>query len=272
MNVVLALAAAALAAFLIVPGPPRDRVVLRRIGAGGPAAGRSRGRFWQPVAAAGAAAATVVLGLLLDGGRGAAYGAAGVIVAGLALRVGAGTLRRHRAERAAAEVAAGCRALAAELRTGRVPVDALAAAAADHPVLAEADRISRLGGDVAATWRSRARQPGRRGLDDLARGWQLCRETGAPLSTALERIADDLEAGQAIRAMVAGELAAPRASGKIMAALPVLGLGLGYLIGGDPLDFLWREPVGWACLVTGVLLAAIGILWIDALARPADTD
>ncbi|HEX8510882.1 MAG TPA: type II secretion system protein, partial [Propionibacteriaceae bacterium] len=79
-----------------------------------------------------------------------------------------------------------------------------------------------------------------------------------------------LSADVAARAVIAGELAAPRATGKIMAVLPLCGLGMGYLLGGDPGGYLLSSPWGWGCLVGGVTLAAAGVLWIDKLARLDD--
>ena len=67
--------------------------------------------------------------------------------------------------------------------------------------------------------------------------------------------------------MVASELSAPRATGKVMAALPGCGIGLGYLLGGDPIHWLLGGPLGWGCLLAGVVLACLGVLWIEALAR-----
>ena len=69
--------------------------------------------------------------------------------------------------------------------------------------------------------------------------------------------------------MVGSKLAAPRATGKLMAALPALGIGMGYLIGGNPLQWLAAGPPGWACLLLGVGLACAGVLWIENLARRA---
>ncbi|MFC7623244.1 type II secretion system F family protein [Microlunatus sp. GCM10028923] len=264
----LAVTLAALAAVLIMPSSPGRRV-LDRLTAGGQVPVRQVGRRrWLVLVPLGVA--VVVVAGTLGGGRGAAYATAGVIMGGLALRMIMGGGRRGRSIRAEAEIADACRALANEVRVGKIPADALASAAVDHPVLADADRADRLGADVADLWRRQSRLPGHAGLLHLARGWEVCRATGAPLSVVLDQIADSLGADQTVRLMVAGELAAPRASGKIMAVLPLLGIGLGYLIGGDPLAFLWREPVGWACLVGGTLLAAAGILWVDALARQAE--
>lgn len=206
---------------------------------------------------------------LLDGGRGMALG-----LAALALGLTVGGLLRQRIrgrarQRRRTEVAQACAALAAQLRIGQVPSVALTAAAEDHPVLREARDTQDLGGDVVRVWRTQARQPGLGGLLELARAWQVAVRTGAPMATTLEQVAAALAAEQRLSAVVASELSAPRATGKVMAVLPACGVGLGYLLGGEPIGWLLSGPLGWACLVGGVLLACLGVLWIEALARRA---
>jgi tight adherence protein B len=111
--------------------------------------------------------------------------------------------------------------------------------------------------------------PGHGGLADLARAWRVSADTGSPLAHSLEQVSDALTADLALRTVVAGELSAPRATGKIMAVLPFFGLGMGYLLGGDPVAYLLSSPWGWGCLVVGVGLASAGVLWIDRLAHVA---
>lgn len=216
----------------------------------------------------GAAAVLAAAGLLA-GGRGAALGLAALLLAA----TGAGLIRqrtrRRLWQRRRAEVAQACGALAAQLRVGQVPSTALVAAADDHPVLREARNAQDLGGDVVRVWRTQARQPGCGGLLDLARGWQVAIRTGAPMAATLEQAAAALGAEQSLRSVVAGELSAPRATGKVMAVLPACGVALGYLLGGEPIDWLLSGPLGWGCLVGGVLLACLGVGWIEALAGRA---
>lgn len=213
----------------------------------------------------------VVSSDLLSGTRGAVVATSVLIVASTWVRLAVQYVRTRAATRAQIEVAQACSLLASQIRVGRVPSEALASAAFDCPVLAVASTAQELGGDVAAIWRARSRLPGHGGLADLARAWRVSAQTGAPLARSLEQVSEALSADQALRMVVAGELAAPRATGKIMAVLPFCGLGLGYLIGGNPLHFLMAGPYGWTCLVLGVALAAAGVLWIDRLARQAAT-
>ena len=55
-----------------------------------------------------------------------------------------------------------------------------------------------------------------------------------------------------------------------MAVLPLVGIGLGYALGGDPLGFLLAQPAGWVCLNVGVALVCAGVWWIDAIAAQAE--
>lgn len=211
-------------------------------------------------------AAVMIMGLLLFGGQGLTLAACAVVIGLGGARLGVQQVRTRRSMRARAEVAEACRALASMVRVGRVPSEALATAAVDHAVLEPVERVHRLGGDVPVCLRAQARKPGQSGLLELARAWELTARTGAPLAGSLQQVAEALAVEMSVRQLVAGELAAPRASAKIMAALPVLGIGMGYLLGGDPIQFLLANLVGWLCLLGGVLLAVGGAVWIEELA------
>jgi tight adherence protein B len=215
------------------------------------------------------AVAALVVAHRLAGPQGTAVTIAALIVLATASRLGSQDVSRRRADRSRLEVAHACGVLASQVRVGRVPAEALSSAADDCPVLADASRVQDLGGDVTVVWRRASSGPGQRGLADLARAWMVSSNTGAPLAHGLEQVVDALTADVALRTVVAGELSAPRATGKIMAVLPFCGLGMGYLLGGDPLQFLLSDPYGWGCLVVGVALAAAGVLWIDLLSRRA---
>jgi len=51
----------------------------------------------------------------------------------------------------------------------------------------------------------------------------------------------------------------------VLAGLPVLGIGLGQLIGADPMGFLLSAGLGGWLLVIGVTLACCGLLWSDRI-------
>ena len=221
------------------------------------------------LAVAGGAATFVVVGGQVDGARGAVVAVALVVAAGTVLRIAVLHGRDRRAVRARSEVARACGVLASYVRVGQVPAEALVLVALDCPVLAEAAAVQQIGGDVPGTLRAQAALPGHAGLLDLARAWQVTASSGAPMAPALEEVASGLASDESLRSVVSAELAAPRSTGKLMAVLPLVGVGLGYLLGGRPLEWLVAGPVGWACLLLGLLLAAAGVLWIEGLARTA---
>jgi tight adherence protein B len=278
--IMLCLGCAALAAWLAVPRPAA-RSLSSRLAAARPdgatdaavlADWRGRRRSWTYLA-------VLIIFLVLISATGYVAGAQGAVLAGTSMLVGVtavrliGQYRRRRsALRARAAVAQACAVLASYLRVGQVPAAALAIAAADCEVLREGHHAHTLGGDVVQVWQQQARCPGHLGLLHLAQAWQVSIDTGAPMSTTLDQAAASMAADQALTQVVNSELAATRATSKLMAVLPGCGIGIGYLLGGDPAQWLLAGPAGWACLLAGVLLACIGVLWIEALARHASAE
>lgn len=206
---------------------------------------------------------------LADGAQGLWCATAAVIIAGTMIILFRRSARRRGAARRRRDVAQACTLLAGQVGIGQVPLAALRSAAEDCPLLTGAVATADLGGDVVAHWRRQACVPGQQGLTELAAAWQLAQSTGAGMAQVLDQVADALHEDEALNLVISSEAAAPRASGKIMALLPLVGIGLGYLIGGDPIRFLLDSPGGWACLVGGAALSCGGVLWMDAVADRA---
>jgi tight adherence protein B len=267
MMILICVSFAVLAVWWAVP-PPTSRQHQDRL-ARAEALGRrtSPGRGRTAMLVAAGTVLLLVAGTLLDGSRGAVLSLAAAVVGWTVAGLGRARHRRRAVERARAEVARSCTALASHLRVGQVPGEALSLAAVDCPVLRDARDAHQLGGDVPRVWRHQSGRAGHAGLGDLARAWQVSVQTGAPMAGPLEQVATSLSADQSLRAVVDSELSAPRATGKVMAVLPGCGVGLGYLLGGDPIGWLLGGPLGWGCLLAGVVLACLGVFWIEALAR-----
>jgi tight adherence protein B len=229
-------------------------------------------RSWAAVpvvAAIAGVSAAATLGLLFFGTAGGAIGLSSALVATTVVW----SRRQHhtasRAKRRTEEVVDACQLLAGLMRVGHVPTTALRIAAVDSAVFAEADAAQRVGGSVVAALRRQAREPGGVGLAELAAAWEVAEATGASMTATLDALSDRLDAARKVARVVAAELAAPRATGQLLAALPVFGLFLGYAIGGDPGSFLLGSPVGQLCLVIGVGLACVGLWWIERIAAGA---
>lgn len=181
----------------------------------------------------------------------------------------------------AAELALRCAAL---LRGGVLPARAVVLACADPPdtragggqrggggtgglgYAGIAERIAdgcsppeALAGCGAPEWRV------------LAVAWRLAEQSGAPLAPALHRIGTALRGLEQLRARRAVLLAGPRATVRLVSALPPLALLLGALLGFDPVPVL-LSSLGAALLAAGTLLLAAGVAWGRALLRQLERE
>jgi tight adherence protein B len=188
----------------------------------------------------------------------------GVLAAGRARSARAARRRATRRRTAAVELVT---ILAAELRGGAEPRAALAAAAAGaHPAVAAAARSP--AADVPGVLASADKDVGL--LSDLAAAWRVVELTGAPLAGPAARLAAAARADEAVRREVAAQLAGPRATAMLLAALPLSGVLLGTGLGADPVGFLLMTPPGRVCLLVGTLLVATGVSWTEAIAARAE--
>ena len=135
-------------------------------------------------------------------------------------------------------------ALAADLRAGQPPAEALRAAgsgpAARHPA-------------VAAVW-------------------TVSERSGASAAAVLDRVEEDLRIRLGQRREVDAQLAGARSTAALLAVLPLLGIGLGAAMGADPLAVLLGRPHGQLALLTGVALDAAGVLWTARIVAAAGED
>lgn len=200
----------------------------------------------------------------------------GVVLALTALAVAGfavAQVRRSRTRvvvvRRRAEVAEMVGLMAAELRAGVLPQRMVSGLARDFPVLAAAARAADLGGDVVGALREASTTPGREVLRDVAGAWWVSDRSGAPLASVVERLEQSARADREIAREVEAGVAPARATGRLMAALPVVGLLLGSGMGGDPLAVLTSTWVGVGCLAAGCGLACAGVAWIERIAAAA---
>ena len=215
----------------------------------------------------------LLVGLGLSVGPVAAALALCAVLAGRRWWAARGRARAVAAERRA--VVEACAVLAAELRAGRASGQGLHAAAAvavgpSREVLRAGAASAGLGGDVAGAL---AAVPPDCAVPDVLRSlaacWSVCAETGSGLAAAVDRLEEGLRADEVLRQALAAELAGPRATAGLLAVLPVVGLLLAAALGADPLQVLLHTPLGLLCLVAGVGLDALGVLWTDRLVRRA---
>ncbi|MGE2717566.1 type II secretion system F family protein [Mycolicibacterium litorale] len=259
---------AALALALAVLLNPVD--VSRRLRTPGPRPHNSR-RPGVLIALAGAAAVTVW----------SVAPAGAVLAAVIAGATAAVRIRNRRAarrrDRESESLQGALEVLVSELRVGAHPVAAFEAAAGETggrvgESLRGVAARARLGADVGA------------GLHDAARGselapqwkriavcWQLAQDHGLSIATLMQTAQRDIAERQRFSSRVDAGMAGARATAAVLAALPVLGIGLGQLIGAEPVRFLFTGGAGGWLLAIGVALSCVGLLWSDRITTGVTT-
>lgn len=242
-------------AVLLWPGPRQ------RLPSDGPRGSERRpARRWH---APGALMSGAAAGLPAAAVAGPLCGLAAAMAAATAVRL----VRRQRADqrrnREWADLLAALRMLGREVRSGAPPAAASAATAGavGGPVgglMLDLAAAGRLGLDRALPVRS---GPSGEVAEQLRAGLSLSAAHGVPWAALVDAIAADV----ADRVRAAGErtaqVAGPRFSGYVLAALPLFGLLLGSGMGADPLQVLLGPAPGGLLLPVGVALVCAGLLW-----------
>lgn len=100
----------------------------------------------------------------------------------------------------------------------------------------------------------------------LAAAWGVAESSGAPIAPALERFAISLQSLDRLAERRKSLLAGPRATIRLVVALPPLALLLGAGLGFDPLPVL-LSPVGVVLAAGGTVLLALGAAWARSQVR-----
>ncbi|TLG17712.1 hypothetical protein FEK35_00645 [Nocardia cyriacigeorgica] len=158
-----------------------------------------------------------------------------------------------------------------ELRVGAHPSVAAETAAGDAKgvaaqVFAIGAARSRLGGSGA----DGLCRPGSviaAELDRVAEAWRVAEHHGLALAELLGAARNDLIGRIRFRGRTTAALAGAKATATVLAGLPLLGVGLGQLMGAAPLEVLFTAPAGAILLPLGTALACAGLLWSDEITR-----
>ena len=183
-------------------------------------------------------------------------------------RLGFGPASRRAITAQRAKAVEALSALAAELRGGQPLGLALVNAAGSPPVWPATLAALRLDGDVTSALRLDARA--RPVLAGLAACWQVSSASGSGLSTAVDRLAASARVAEDVRVQLEAQLAGPRATARMLATLPLIGLAMGMLMGADPLQWLLGTAPGLLCLLGGALLTVAGMAWTGRIATAVE--
>jgi len=164
-------------------------------------------------------------------------------------------------------------AVIAELRVGAHPSPAARVAAGESDgfaarAFAVSSARSRLGGSGPDGLRNPGSVIGTE-LERIADAWHVAERHGLALAELLSAARSDLDARIRFRNRTEAALAGPRASAMVLAGLPLLGIGLGQLMGAAPVNVLFASPAGMLLLPLGTALACAGLLWSDAITGKA---
>lgn len=217
---------------------------------------------------AGAAALTAAG--LAAGGVAAALVAAALAAAGPAV---AWRLLRHRGDAAfEAALPAAVEALAAAVRSGASLRQALreTAAACGGPLGADLRRVVASvdhGAGVAAALEAWAAWRPSPGVRLVVAALCLGAETGGATAQAVDNLAATLRQRLAAEAEARSLATQARTSAGVLAVAPLAFCALSAVTDPRASAFLLRTPVGLALLTAGLLLDAIGALWMARLTR-----
>lgn len=154
--------------------------------------------------------------------------------------------------------------LAAELHAGSPPTVAIAITGGEPCAWPRTKKAAQIDSDVAAALSADAEaNPQLRALHAC---WIVAANSGSGLALSIEKLAQSMRVSQDVRIELEAELAGPRATARMLALLPLVGIGLGYLMGAEPLTWLLSNPFGWLTLTIGVALTAAGVWWTGRIA------
>lgn len=179
-------------------------------------------------------------------------------------RVGIGPASRRRRARDRLRVIQALGALAAELESGQPPGTALGRSGGQPSVWPVTVAAVQMSGDVVEALGIDAREHAV--LRQLAACWQVGADTGAGLAVSVGRLASTARTAEDIRVDLEGQLAGPRATARMLALLPLVGIGFGMMLGSDPLAWLLGTTPGRMCLLAGCVLTVAGTFWTGRIA------
>ena len=101
---------------------------------------------------------------------------------------------------------------------------------------------------------------------------ELSSQSGSSINEALTQVADKLMTRRNQEQLIATELASTKATVFVLAGLPIMGAGMGLMLGSDSISWLLGSPAGRVCLALGIGLELVGWFWIKRLLNRALAD
>ena len=97
-------------------------------------------------------------------------------------------------------------------------------------------------------------------------------QSGSSINEPLTQVADKLMTRRNQEQLIATELASTQATVFVLAGLPIMGAGMGLILGSDSISWLFGSAAGRVCFLFGIGLELAGWLWIKRLLNRALAD
>jgi len=98
---------------------------------------------------------------------------------------------------------------------------------------------------------------------------RLAVRVGAPLALVLQTVGDALRGDSQMQADRKTALAGPQTTSRVLLALPLLGMLIGWVLGANPITTITGGGVGLISFVAGLALLGVGRWWIAQLVARA---
>lgn len=174
-----------------------------------------------------------------------------------------------RAQESADAIADAAEALATLLDAGVAPVSAWAYAGEESAEPSVRRVAAAVAGGVPPA--DALAQTGAASGDDalraLAAVWSVADTAGASFAPALRNLAAALRDRAETRREVGVALSGPRATARLVAWLPAVGLAMAFALGVDVIGALTGSVIGWSLLIAGVASSVGGHAWTRRMVR-----
>ncbi|GDX17756.1 hypothetical protein LBMAG05_10520 [Actinomycetes bacterium] len=105
--------------------------------------------------------------------------------------------------------------------------------------------------------------------DLLAKGfgslWQVCENTGAALSPALNQFAQQIRTEKELRQELSSSMSGAKLSAWVLAGLPLFGIVLAGFLGVNSLHWLSTSSIGNYNIIAAIILEITGIIWVTKI-------
>lgn len=97
--------------------------------------------------------------------------------------------------------------------------------------------------------------------------YKLSNSIGCPMADCVQSVADSYYANKRVDDLSAEVFAMPKATIKLLIALPFLSLLTGQLLGANPILMIFTNYKGYTLLGVGMAFYAVGVIWVARILK-----